>query len=273
MKPDQQTDRSDGTQTVQPSAFEFKGIVQSLTKSADLIEALRTGAKYKTELADELGVSKSTVYNWLTELKEYGFVELSENGFQLTTTGRLQAELYREIHDASRQVHRATDILREIPPAHAPPTAVLTDEPLTVRMSNQYELIHEFVEIVRGATRITGLCPMLCEPLLSAIADGLESRDLQLELILSETAHQTLLDYHATHGRVLATAANSDIRASRHPLPLGLAVVDGRAYILGMHSETVFVGYVTTESTAAVDWAHDHIEMFRSQATPVTPNS
>lgn len=84
-------------------------IVTVVCQHADALMSLRESPKYKRELAEELDVSKSTVYNIHRRLSEHGLVMKEDGKYTLTERGVIAITAYKGYKEQ-------TELIEQMPP-------------------------------------------------------------------------------------------------------------------------------------------------------------
>ncbi|ELZ04874.1 helix-turn-helix domain-containing protein [Natrialba asiatica] len=83
-------------------------IVTIVCQHADALVSLQESPKYKRELAEELEVSKSTVYNIHRRLSEHGLVMKTDGKYTLTERGVIAITAYKGYKEQ-------TEVLKQMP--------------------------------------------------------------------------------------------------------------------------------------------------------------
>lgn len=90
-------------------------LIQVLVKRSNVLDALTDSSASKGELTSELDLSRSTINRAIDELEEFGLVEDSGAGYQITPTGRIVLTKYTDITSDFGNVHRCSDLLNVLP--------------------------------------------------------------------------------------------------------------------------------------------------------------
>ncbi|WP_435365290.1 helix-turn-helix transcriptional regulator [Haloarchaeobius sp. DYHT-AS-18] len=261
----QSNNRTPNDQTGSPHP-PFEDIVVSLSKTGDLLTTLRDGPAGKAELASDLGVSKSTVYNWTTELEDLGICERTADGYAITRTGRAHLRLYRDFEDLSRRVYRDNELLDELPEDCVPPTPVLMDTTVTTSEHDPYALAEQFTTAVRDAGQVSCLLPAACSPILSAFSRRLDAGGFDLELVVEPPVCEYIESTHPEFCRALADADGSALVETTATIAVALCVYDGEpsGFVLATCNDHGYLtGVITADSNGAYEWASDLYDQYR----------
>ncbi|WP_137291294.1 helix-turn-helix transcriptional regulator [Natronorubrum halophilum] len=252
----------------------FDSLVRCLAKSAPLLEALRDGPEYKGELAAELGVSKSTVYNQTRELRQQSLVEQTSDGYRLTNRGHLHAELYRDAMSLSKGIYGAGPLLEGVPTDELPPTSVIRDAEVVTTETSPEAPLNAFLEWLDRAGHVSGLAALVYPRSVDALATKLDAELLTVDLVIESATLDSLVEHHRTDCRAVIRSAESVVAVTDDSLPFGLFIVDAP-------DENIEVGVTTyTErghicsfgcmtSDESIEWARNVRERYRSRARPI----
>ncbi|WP_246998191.1 helix-turn-helix transcriptional regulator [Halosolutus gelatinilyticus] len=250
----------------------FDCLLRCLAKSAPLLETLRDGATYKGELASELGVSKSTVYNQTRELKRHRLVERVSDGYRLTNKGRLHAELYRDTAALSERIYAAGPLLEAVPPEERPPPPVIRDVDVVTTDRNPEAPLNAFLEWVARAERVTGLAALVYPRTIEALRDDLEAGRLSADVVIESTTLDRLADHHESDCRTLIRSPDFAVSVVGDSFPFGLLIADDPDETAGITTYTDrghLCGFGCIESDESIEWARTVSERYRSRARPI----
>lgn len=252
---------------------ELGDVVRSLAKAEPLLSALRDGPMHKASLADEVGVSKSTVYNWTSELGELGLVTRTADGYRLTRVGRLHVEGFLEFGDASRRIYGLEPVLDELPAELLPPRDLLREGSLVGAGRDPDAPMNELLDLLASADHVAGLLPVVSSRLLAPLRERVADGTLAVDLVVAPAALETLRERHpdalallAGDGSRLLVADDSFssgvFRAGTGPTSVGVAAYTGTGH-LG--------AFARFDAGVADEWATAVVERFHDGATPIEP--
>lgn len=250
----------------------FGDIVVSLSKTGDLLATLREGPAGKAELADELGVSKSTVYNWIVELEDLGICERTADGYAITRIGRAHLRLYHDFADLSRRVYRDNELLDELPSDCVPPTPVLMDMSASTTGQDPYALVEQFTDGTRDADRIRCLLPVASSPILSAFSARLDAGDVDLEIVVESSVREYIQRNHPEFCRTFAAAERATLVETPATVEVGLCLSEGPSLCVALatcNDHGYITGVLTANSTGTHDWASGLYERHRAEGEVV----
>lgn len=247
----------------------------SIAKNVRLLEALQGGTKTKPELADELSVSKSTVYYRFEELNEYDLVGRGPEGYRLTNVGRIITETYLEELGAMRNAYSIRAMLRKVPDEGVPPSNALQSARTVLPDRHPEEVRTEFCEWLHTAEEIRGMVPHASCSLVEFVCAQVETGDLTLDVTLTPESMAYLRENHPEETRTVCDADSTVVR-ERADLPsFGLVVVDEpwREAGLVVYTDDGYVsGFMQLPTERAHRWATEQLAKYteerRSHTTP-----
>lgn len=261
--------REDSTET-----DEFADVGWSLLKSADLLERLRTGPDHKRELADALGVSKSTVYNWTSELEQYNLLERTAEGYRLTYVGRRMTEQFFDWRERARRLFRLAPLADALPRQFDLPPNALEEATVAVTTDDPDVPTNEFLARLRDARDVSAILPVASSRCLDALAAHVGDDDRTLELVVPTGIRERLLATLRDDGRpsdrgCLLLVIDEEpsfglVRFEGTEVAVGLTIYSTRGHLVG------FVGMSSPESRT---WATDVYKAYRRRARDVAAES
>ncbi|WP_435365292.1 helix-turn-helix transcriptional regulator [Haloarchaeobius sp. DYHT-AS-18] len=252
----------------------FDDIVGSLSKTVDLLTILREEPVHKADLADELDVSKSTVYNWTSELEALGLCERTTGGYAITRIGRAHLRLYHDFADLSRRIYRDNELLDELPAECVPPAPILMDMRAATSGQDPYALVERFTARAREADKIRCLLPSASSPVLSGFTRGLDCGAFDLEIVVESSVREYIEANHPEFCAALADAAGGTLVETAATIEVGLGLFEGESSctVLTASNERGYVtGTLTGESDAALSWGTDLYEQYRAEGEALDP--
>lgn len=233
-------------------------VVRILAKAKPLLVYLQDGPMYKSELAEEIGVSKSTVYNWTRELQDHDVVERTSRGYRLTRVGRIHVEMFLVFGDVSERIYRLAPLLRALPADDLPPEAVLRSCRIVTARSNPDAPVEVLLSLLDDADRVFGTVPVLGSRLAGAVGRALQAGDLGAEFTVPEATMDALRDTHAFVIEAFENSDRSELHVTDRCVGFGALAFAGDdtsvallAYTDRGHLDVVLLA----ESDEAVAWA------------------
>ncbi|SEV99441.1 helix-turn-helix transcriptional regulator [Halobacterium jilantaiense] len=238
-------------------------LVEVLARRADLLRAVRAASRSKPRLAEELGVSRSTVDRAVRELEAEGFVERAD-GVSLTLQGRLAVKSYEALAADLDGLDAAASVLGTLPEDARVDTALLRDAAVVEASPVAPQRATEaYRSLAADATRIRGYASTLLDSTVPTLHDQIVEAGLEMELLLGPEVLSALV---GSHRRAVADARDTGRMALRE-------VEDGLAYSLLLvetpettyatalfYDGTAHTGLVRNDAPAAVEWAESVYE-------------
>lgn len=246
--------------------------MRCVSEHATFVETLLDRPKYKSELADELDVSKSTIYNRFCRLERLGLSERTDRGYGLTAIGRLHARIYLDSFDQSRNVYAAEPVLRELPPNCLPPSWFLREADVVTARSDPAAPQRELSNRLRDAESLKCLSPVGCSHPLESIGEAVESGALTVECVVERGALDNSTETGGFHAATLERLDGASVYASDAPIPFGLSIVDGRrpdVAVVAYSDHNHVIGYIRNTSHDALGWANLMYRKYRTDAAKV----
>jgi predicted transcriptional regulator len=243
------------------------GIVPLVTRRADLLRAVASGATTRAAVADVVTVSRSTVDRSVRELVAEDLLEWVDDGLALTLPGRLALEAHDEMEAELDAVARTRELLAPLPPEADLPVVVLrgaaveirseTDPAATVR---ELVLTGDRIRACRGHNDGPDLVGLLAE------------RPARVDLCLAEPRIEELLVTDRDRlGSLLGTEGVSVRTCATSPV-YDLLLVEGEpdprpTVAVLVYDGDGLRGTLRTDEPAAVDWARETVDRQWSAGT------
>lgn len=260
-----------------PTHDDVNEILTCLSKNTRLLKELRSGPKYKPELAAVLDVAKSTVYYRFRNLEKHGLVARGPDGYRLTPIGEQLTDVHLDALSKLKSVCEAEPLLANVPQEACPPPDALQGARISVCNGQPEELSTEFREWLLSASEIRGLLPYVSRTFIEQLEPKVRMADVAVELLV---APQTA-EYHrnATPDiwRSLLESLSTVVFETVDQPPFGLVIVDkprSEFTLLAFTDHGHTLGFVRSANECGVDWARDVYETKKSESTqPVTPKT
>lgn len=243
------------------------GIVPLVTRRADLLRAVASGATTRAAVADVVTVSRSTVDRSVRELVAEDLLEWVDDGLALTLPGRLALEAHDEMAAELDAVARTRELLAPLPPETELPVVVLRGATVDLRSeadpaATVRGLVRtaDHVRAWRGANDGLDLVGLLTET--STRADLCLVEPLLEELLVTD------------RDRLASLLAGEGVAVRRGPANPAydlLLVEDGpeaRATVTVLvYDDAGLRGTLRTDEPEALDWARETFDRRWSAAT------
>jgi len=249
--------------------MELSGVpdeVEIVTRRVSFLSELGDGPCHKSELADALGYSRSTVDRAIKALNDAGYVERTEEGYVRTQAGRLAAERYQTFLDDQQRLLDAREILAPVPSDCELPTAILSDASVEV-IDGLDQLLDRVTDRLDGTDRHRGLFPESADPRhiqhLRVEADD----DADLELVVPQTLLDTIPETAVDDESITTTSMPTNGYALLLWTRTDETDTEATTVSVLTYEDEKPVGVLTTDDDRAVQWATDLFEARRDAAT------
>lgn len=246
-------------------------LLRALAKSRTLVRSLQDGPKYKRTLAEDLGVSKSTVYNWARELNEHGVVARTHEGYELTALGTQVAAVFQMTVETTEHLYEARPLLEAVPAALVPPPCVMATASVVTTDTSPTAPLDAFMTWVEGATHVVGLPGLTYPRSFEAVADDLRSGELTCDVVIEEDDVAALTtNYPDVCEQVLA--GPSTVHHVDETPPVGLYLLPDSTPNVGVTTYTDrghIASFVRLSGDDAATWTRGVYEDVREDATLV----
>jgi len=229
-----------------------------LAQRAELLRLLRDGPTPKPELADALGVSRSTVDRAVRQLETRGLAERSAAGVSLALKGRLALDSYEAFAADLAGLDAADGALDALPDDARVAPALFRDATVVESTGVAPQRPTEaYLSLSGDATRIRGYASRLLDSTVPALRDRIVDDGLELDLVVDPEVLDALL---GSHGDAVADALDTGrltLREGSDGLAYSLMVVDDpertRACAL-LYDDSGHTALVHNDDPDAVEW-------------------
>jgi len=243
-----------------------------LDRRADLLRAVREGARPKPELAAALSVSRSTVDRAVRELETSGLVERA-GGVALTLKGRLALESYEAFVAHLQDLNAAETALETLPDDARVDRVVFRDATVVEATPVAPQRATEaYRSLVADATRVEGYASALLDGNVQTFRDRIVEDGLEADLVLDPDVLDALV---GTHGSAvddaLGTGRLTLLEASdRLAYSLMLVETPATTHACALfYDDAGHTGLVRNDAPEAVEWAEGVYADLRAAADPL----
>ncbi|WP_458188255.1 helix-turn-helix transcriptional regulator [Haladaptatus sp. NG-WS-4] len=251
-------------------------LLTTVVKRGEFLTALSSEPISKRDLREELGVSRSTVYKAVRELREYGLVERTDAGLDLTLAGRLLESEFGAFRGRVEDVCYTRQLLSTLPADCELPMAVVSDA--RVVLPERYAPNHpiQFVEEMVSEADVTrGLSPVALPQYVELFHDQAVVGDLNAELVLERPVVQYLVTDYGDKLRAAIGSGGLSVWETSETLPYGLILVEGdedSVCVVVYDDRGELRGLLVNDTPAAVSWGKDTFTSFRNEADRLRTN-
>ncbi|MFC7228016.1 DUF1724 domain-containing protein [Salinirubellus salinus] len=230
-----------------------------LLDRAPMLEATRGDSLDRSQLQDELDISRATAYRRTSTLTEHGMLEKTPAGYQTTGSGRAVLEAVEQFKRSLAAIDKLEPLLAQLSaPELTRNVHLFADADLHVaRPQNPNEPIEPWLEHFDEFDYARSLVVAGCPPKVTELGIKHAQNGVDFEAICTPLALQA--DQNASE-EAFETIANADAPALyTHPaLPFTMGIIDDVVIIGGFDDETSLpVASLTTENPEARRWAED----------------
>ncbi|WP_227354604.1 helix-turn-helix transcriptional regulator [Haladaptatus salinisoli] len=244
--------------------------IATVTKRSQFLSALSSGPIPKRDLGDELGVSRSTVYKAVRELREHDLVERTDAGLELTLAGRLLEAEYDAFRGCVEDVRRTRQLLSILPTDCDLPMALLDDA--TVALAERHAPNHpvQYVEeIVSEADVTRGFSPVALPQYVELFHEQAVRGDLSAELVLERPVVRYLVTDYGDRLQEALRSGGLSVWETTDTLPFGLIAVEGErdgVCVVVYDERGELRGLVANHTREATAWGRELFESYRDGA-------
>lgn len=246
---------------------------QILSNRNEVLRVLIERPTRKSELADELTVSRSTIDRAIRELESVECIERTEDGYAPTVTGRLAHDEWDQYRERTDAIHEHADFLELLPVGAAPPTEMLIDATRSVPDSHAPEqALESTLDLLQDATAMRGLAPVVLSFYPDVLLEPVEARNATIEIVAEDEVLAVLPTLPSEHVDRFIEHENVTLYRTQDDLPYALWVMttpDGEYAGITAYDNGGVAGVLINDRDAAVDWAKDRYESYRTAAEPV----
>lgn len=254
--------------------------VAYLSRSAnriEILESLRERPGSRRDLAERTDTSRTTLDRIVNELEERGWAERTTDGaYVATAAGAHLMAQFTPFIEAVAAVRRLGEAVAWLPTddlsiglEHFSDASVLRPE-----HDDPVETVDYMLDLFQETTSFRGLTHFAPPaPLSNAMRDRIAAGRMTAEFVLTDDLIDYLRDQPERRTRwrdILNWEA--EVFQVQGPIPCNLWIFDDRILIKKSGPEGVQETYgvpIVSENETVQSWAHDLIDQWRSEATPV----
>lgn len=254
--------------------------VAYLSRSANrvaILDALARGPATRREVAEETGVSRTTLDRIVNELEDRGWAVRTTDGDYVTTPSgeHLMAQV-RPFLDSVEAIRRLGEAVTWLPSAELTVGLQHFSDAVVRRpeQNDPMETVDYFTELVQQTTEFRVLAHLAPPgPLSGALRDCITAGRLDAEFALTDGLVSFLGEQAERRRRwreMLGSGA--DLYRTEGPIPCNLWIFDDLVLIKKSGPEPIDESYgvpIESEDETVRSWAHDLIDRHRADATRV----
>jgi len=235
-----------------------------------VLERLRAdGATTQRDLRDRLDASRSTITRSLTALEEHGWIEQTDQSYQLTPKGEIVAEEFTSLVDSVRVVDELSTFLRWFPYREfSVDISDLRDGEVTSAGSaDPYAPARKQTELLEEVDSFRGWLPSLDIEGTRVVHEQITERAFEAEVVVSEAVEDTIEagEYATLFGEMISTDRLTVLVVEKElPFYLGLS---GEIVQIGVEDDEGFPrALLQTTAHPVRNWAADIYGSYRERA-------
>lgn len=243
-------------------------IVVTAVKRADTLHALAGRSLTRSELQDEIDVSRTTTHRIVRELADKTLIRRVGGTYELTPLGRIVAREVEHLQDTVTAAEKLGALLPSLDRTDID-VELLADATITVQESGDpYRPVRRFISLLRDSGTLRGfdtttIAPMYVDEIRDSILDGMRTEIIYLPPVIDQ-----ILDDHHDATEAAIESGQLDLFIYDE-LPFGLAIFDDRVGVGGYDETGVLRVFADTDSPRVRSWAESLYEEYRDKATSI----
>lgn len=242
-----------------------------LSNRHDVLRALCTEVTTKPELVETLDAARSTIDRAIRDLEAVGCIESSNGGYRSTATGQLALAEHDGYVSKTDAIDHATAFVNELPAASPMDCAMLRECEITLSEPHAPEMaLQSSIDVFNHATTMRGLAPVVLTLYPKLIEDRVSAGDLTVEIIAQQNVVDSLAALDDNTGAPLTETDAVSLYSTTDSLPYALWIMDTPEQdVAGItaYADGSVHGVLTNDSDAALRWARDQYQTYKSHAT------
>lgn len=236
-----------------------------------VLQSLATGARTRSDLAEETGASQATLGRILADFEERVWVRRVDGQYEVTATGELVADAFSDLLDALDLERDLRSIVESLPTESLSfDLSHLADAEITVPTQTRPNApLQRLLELERGADDVRAFSHAFNEQTLSLTAEEAASGGFGFRGVFSASAIDALTSDRALRER-LQTLIDSDaasVRVREAGVPVAATIVDDRVHLLVRDDSGVLRASIETDDPAVFEWADGAFDRYWTDAT------
>jgi predicted transcriptional regulator len=243
-------------------------IVVTAVKRANTLHALTGRSLTRSELQDEIEVSRTTTHRIVRELSDKSLIRRVGGTYELTPLGRIVAKKVEHLQDTVSVAEQLSALLPSLVRTDMN-VELLADATITVQESNDpYRPVRRFISLLRDSETLCGfdtttIAPMYVDEIRDSILDGMQTEVIYLPQVID----QILGDHRDATEKAIGSG---QLELFVHDeLPFGLAIFDDRVGVGGYDETGILRVFADTDSAEVRSWAESLYAEYRAESTSI----
>lgn len=244
-------------------------LIDLLSRRQDILRSLIDAPKERHVLVDHLDASKSTVYKGVTQLRDRGLIELTQEGLQPTLFGIVALRQYDELARITDLGH----LLSLLPRNAIDPSALVGAEIVT---PDNHAVDRHFTRvetILQDASTIHGFSPAVSPRYVSILHQRIVDEELTAELLFTKEIMTHLHQEYPTAFDDIGTARDASLWQTDTEFPFTLLLVsssNATEICIELGEEGHTSGLVINDTTESVRWAKSKFDHYKRRSERVS---
>lgn len=247
-------------------------VIETMSRRADLLRALRDGPKSKRALVAALPISRSTVDRAVRQLETSGLVTRESGAVGLSFVGRVALRAFDEFYDGLAGLQRASEIIGPIPPDASIDLRVFAGADFVRAEAHApHQPVQGVKDFLGGAERIRGVASAVLPDYVAEYSRQIIEEGTTVELVVSDRVLETLLtEYQTPLESALATGRFELCVVEQSP-PFSTIIAYRESAELGVvvYGDSGATGLIRNSGSDALRWGEAWVDEWIERATPL----
>ncbi|MDG5821553.1 ArsR family transcriptional regulator [Natronococcus sp. A-GB7] len=248
-------------------------LCNTLRKRSELLQALASTPRTKSELSQKLPISRSTVSRGLKVYEEHDCVEQDKEKYRITTTGLLALTAYNRYIESISSVIVSSGELNSLPEkASVDISFVRNAQRYPADPSVPGMAFEASNEIIRSSDHFLGLAPVALPSYPRSLYEILQEQDLQAEIVIEKYILKRLQESCSDVMQRLEQMESVSFWLATQPLPYSIWIAKSAEQNhagLTIHANGGVQAVLINNDPKAVNWALNQYQEFRDEAAPL----
>ena len=245
----------------------------TLRKRNRVLKSLSESPQSKSELTNNIDVSRSTIERAIRTLQKLGCIRKESRKFYITTSGKVALDTYQDYVVA-------TDDLTEI---HEAINSLPDDIPIDSNFINGASkniadpqvpgtALKESNELLHSATKLTGLAPLSLPSYPDLLQSKIQENGLEVELIIEQNVLDSLYQVRGEAFADFVEHENTDLSATNDSLPCAIWVMEtpeGEYAGITIYNHGGVQAVLINDTKDAIHWARSVYDEYLMNSTKI----
>lgn len=245
----------------------------TLRKRNQVLQTLIDNPQTKSELTESVSTSHSTVERAIRSLQELGCIELQNEQYHVTLTGKLSLNVYQDYvntTDDLAEIHKVIDSL--------PETISLDREFINGASKHIADpkvpetALSKSNKLLNSATKLTGLAPLSLPSYPDLIQSEIQENNLEVELVVERDVLDSLYEVRGESFANFIANNNTSIFSTDEPIPCAIWIMEtpeGEHAGITVYNQSSVQAVLINDREEAVEWARETYEKHRENSSKI----